>query len=231
MVKKEEDLNKRIHIIRKLLAQEAVSFNEARELVGMDEYNARMLFGSENEDKFIKTSLDGAWLIKSQVFEDERGFFLEPYSKRKFEKLGIDMEFLQDNHSKSVEKGVLRGLHFQKPPHTQSKLVRVTKGAAYDVMVDLRKTSKTYGKWEAFHLNNRNKLSLFVPKGFAHGFCTVENDTEFMYKVDSFYVPESEDGIIWNDETLGIQWPTDKPILSAKDSKLQQFKQFKSPFR
>lgn len=179
---------------------------------------------------FQKTSFQDAWLIRPQVFRDKRGFFLESFSKKKFEVAGIDARFVQDNHSMSVEKGVLRGLHFQKPPHSQAKLVRVTKGSVYDVIVDLRKDSETYGKLEGFNLSENNSLILFIPKGFAHGFCTLENNTEFMYKTDEYYAPESDSGIIWNDPTLNIKWPTENPILSDKDQKLQEFKDFNSPF-
>lgn len=177
-----------------------------------------------------ETSLKGAYLIKPDVFQDERGFFVETYSRSKFEEMGIDAEFVQDNHSMSVKKGVLRGLHFQLPPHAQSKLVRATKGAVYDVIVDLRKDSPTFGKWEGFELSAENFLMLFVPRGFAHGFCTLQDNTEFQYKCDNLYAPGKEDGLLWNDPTLGIKWPVEDPILSEKDAKAQLFKDFNSPF-
>jgi dTDP-4-dehydrorhamnose 3,5-epimerase len=181
--------------------------------------------------EFEKTTLEGAFLIKPKVFEDQRGFFLESYSKEKFKQAGIDADFVQDNHSMSTQKGVLRGLHFQKPPHAQTKLVRVTKGSVFDVVVDLRKDSKTFGKWEGFKLSAENKLMLLVPRGFAHGFCTLENNTEFMYKVDGFYAPEADSGIIWNDSRLNIKWPLQRePIVSEKDAKLQTFEKLNSPF-
>jgi dTDP-4-dehydrorhamnose 3,5-epimerase len=180
--------------------------------------------------EFTKTTLEGAFLIKPRVFDDERGFFTETYSKKKFLDAGIDADFVQDNHSMSVTKGVLRGLHFQNPEHTQAKLVRVTKGSVYDVIVDLRKNSPTYGKWEGFELSSQNYYMLFVPKGFAHGFCTLEDYTEFQYKCDDFYHPESEGAIIWNDSTLNIYWPIENPILSVKDAKAQKFSDFNSPF-
>jgi len=134
-----------------------------------------------------KTTLEGAFLITLRVFDDERGFFTETYSKREFTEKGIDADFVQDNHSMSVTKGVLRGLHYQNPPNAQAKLVRVTKGAAYDVIVDLRKDSPTFGKWEGFELTDNNHRMLFVPRGFAHGFCTLEDYTEFQYKCDNLY--------------------------------------------
>jgi dTDP-4-dehydrorhamnose 3,5-epimerase len=130
----------------------------------------------------------------------------------------------------SVNKGVLRGLHYQNPPVAQAKLVRVIKGAVYDVIVDLRKGSPTYGKWEGFELTANNYLMLFVPRGFAHGFCTLEDYTEFQYKCDNIYTPKSEGAIAWNDPDLNIYWPIENPILSEKDSKAQKFADFKSPF-
>ena len=180
--------------------------------------------------KIEKTTLEGAFLITLKVFDDERGFFAETYSKKQFIEMGIDADFVQDNHSMSVTRGVLRGLHFQSPPNAQAKLVRVTKGAAYDVIVDLRRDSKTFGKWEGFELTDNNHRMLFVPRGFAHGFCTLEDYTEFQYKCDNLYAPESEGAIIWNDPTLKIYWPIENPILSDKDAKAQEFKTFISPF-
>jgi len=180
--------------------------------------------------EFIKTSLKDAYLIKPQVWNDERGFFLESYSEKKFKEAGIEADFVQDNHSMSVTKGVLRGLHFQNGEDVQAKLVRVIKGAVYDVIVDLRKDSETYGKWEGFELTANNFLMLYVPRGFAHGFCTLEDYTEFQYKCDNFYAPQNEGGIIWNDPDLNIYWPVESPILSEKDGKNQFFRDFNSPF-
>jgi len=180
--------------------------------------------------KIEKTTLEGAYLIKPNVFNDERGFFMETYSKQKLAEAGIVADFVQDNHSMSVTKGVLRGLHFQAGENVQAKLVRVTKGTVYDVIVDLRNDSPTFGKWEGFELSQLNGWELFVPRGFAHGFCTLEDYTEFQYKCDNYYAPESEGAIIWNDPTLKIYWPIENPILSEKDSKAQEFKNFVSPF-
>ena len=180
--------------------------------------------------EFQKTSLKDVFLIKTRVFDDERGFFMENYAKNKFKEAGIDVDFVQDNHSMSVTKGVLRGLHFQIGEKAQAKLVRVTRGAAYDVVVDLRKNSPTFGKWEGFELAADNFLMLFVPRGFAHGFCTLEDYTEFQYKCDNFYAPESEGGLLWNDPDLKIYWPIKDPILSDKDQKHPPFKDFNSPF-
>ena len=177
-----------------------------------------------------ETTLKDAYIIKPKVFQDERGFFMETYSKQKLDDLGIKADFVQDNHSMSVTKGVLRGLHFQKPPYTQAKLVRVTKGAVYDVVVDMRKDSPTFGKWEGFELTANNFHMLFVPREFAHGFVTLEDYTEFQYKCDNYYNVESEGGIIWNDPTLNIFWPIKDVILSEKDKKHPEFKDIVSPF-
>ena len=178
---------------------------------------------------FIKTKLAGSFLIEPKTFEDQRGFFLESYSKKIFEENGINDDFIQDNHSLSVEKGVLRGLHFQLSPNAQSKLVRVVAGSGFDVIVDLRKDSKTFGQWQGFELSAKNKKMLYVPRGFAHAFCTLEENTEFVYKVDNFYAPESDSGIIWNDRTLAIDWPIEgEPVISEKDGKLQTFEEFKA---
>ncbi len=180
--------------------------------------------------EFIKTTLKDAYLIKPQVFGDNRGFFLESYSKKKFEKEGIGAEFVQDNHSKSEKKGTLRGLHFQLPPYTQAKLIRVVKGKILDVIVDLRRDSETFGQWEGFELSSQNFQMLFVPQGFAHGFITLENDTEVLYKADNFYEPESEGGIAWNDPDLKINWPLKNPILSERDTKWPNLKNLDNPF-
>ncbi|EKD58757.1 MAG: RmlC [uncultured bacterium] len=177
-----------------------------------------------------ETKFKDAFLITPDVFQDERGFFMEPYSQKKLSALGIEADWVLDCHSMSVTKGVLRGLHFQKPPYTQAKLVRVTKGAVYDVIVDLRKDSPTFGKWEGFELRDDNFQMLFIPRGFAHGFCTLVDYTEFQYKCDNHYTPESEGGLIWNDPDLKIYWPVTEPILSKKDSEAQAFKDFNSPF-
>ena len=180
--------------------------------------------------EFIATKFDGAFIVKPIVHSDDRGFFLESYSSRDFMKAGLSINFAQDNHSMSVEPGVLRGLHFQKPPMTQSKLVRAIKGAIFDVIVDLRKNSPTFGQWESFELSDTNFLSLFVPHGFAHGFCTLAARTEVMYKVDNFYSPEHDSGIRWDDPTLGIPWPNKHPVLSGKDKLLPFFGDSSFPF-
>lgn len=181
--------------------------------------------------EFIKTDLKDVYLIQPKVFSDTRGFFLESFSSRSFSENGIKCVFVQDNHSKSIPKGVLRGLHFQKPPYTQSKLIRVIKGVILDVVVDLRKSSPTYGQWRSFELSEANFAMLFVPTGFAHGFLTLQPNTEVQYKVDNFYAPNHDSGIRWNDPVLNINWPITDPILSDKDGKLPFFSDFESPFQ
>ena len=180
---------------------------------------------------FQKTIFADAWIAKPRVFRDERGFFLESYSKKAFAQIGLDgVEFVQDNHSLSRAKGVLRGLHFQLPPHTQTKLIRVTRGAIFDVVVDLRRSSPTFGKWQGFELSPADFAMVVVPRGFAHGFCTLMEDTEVQYKVDTLYAPSHDSGIRWNDPDIGVSWPVNDPVLSDKDRKLPLFREFVSPF-
>ncbi|MFD0673654.1 dTDP-4-dehydrorhamnose 3,5-epimerase [Cohnella sp. GCM10027633] len=169
--------------------------------------------------KMYETKLQGIFLIEPTVFGDNRGFFMESYNAERFNRHGISMTFVQDNHSLSVEKGVIRGMHYQLAPMAQTKLVRVTVGAIYDVVVDIRVDSPTFGQWEGFELSVDNKLQLLVPAGFAHGFCTLVPNTEVQYKVDCRYSLEHDRGIAWDDPAIGIEWPTDSPILSAKDSR------------
>ena len=170
--------------------------------------------------EFIKTEIKDVILIKLKVFGDSRGFFMETYKKSDFERAGIDTDFVQDNHSKST-KGVLRGLHFQKEPFAQGKLVRCIRGKIFDVAVDMRRDSSTFGKWVGFELSEDNKLMLWIPKGFAHGFLTLSEEAEVIYKVSGGeYAPDYEAGIRWNDPDIGIKWPLDgEPILSEKDKK------------
>ena len=177
-----------------------------------------------------QTGLEGLLVLTPKVFEDERGFFLESYNETVFTRLGLTVHFVQDNHARSEQAGVLRGLHFQRPPFAQSKLVWVTRGAVYDVAVDMRADSSTYGQWFSCRLDERNRKRLFVPHGFAHGYMTLEPGTEFQYKVDNFYSPEHDGGIRWNDPDLYISWPDQQPILSAKDTVLPFLRDFVSPF-
>ena len=166
-------------------------------------------------------------IIELQLFEDDRGFFYESYNKKNLDK---NIVFVQDNESKS-NRGVIRGLHFQKPPHAQTKLVRCVSGEILDIAVDLRKNSKTYGKSFSIELSSENNKQLFVPKGFAHGFQVLSETAIVNYKVDEYYNLDSDSGLIWNDKDLSINWSIDvKPILSVKDLKLMSFRELKSPF-
>ena len=182
--------------------------------------------------KFIKTKIEGLIIIEPKVFGDARGYFLESYNQKKFEEVVGKTSFLQDNESKS-SKGVLRGLHFQKPPFEQAKLVRCIEGEVLDVAVDIRKKSKTYGKHVSVLLSGENKRQLFVPRGFAHGFAVLSNTATFAYKVDNFYAPESDAGIRYDDIELGIDWGLKEEDihLSQKDENLILFKDLDSPFK
>jgi dTDP-4-dehydrorhamnose 3,5-epimerase len=167
---------------------------------------------------YEKLALSEVVLFTPKVFGDERGFFFESFSEREFvEATGLDYRFVQDNHSRSV-KGVLRGLHYQTPPHAQGKLVRVVQGAVFDVAVDIRKSSPNFGKWVGLMLSADNKQQLWIPPGFAHGFVTLTDTAEFLYKTTEFYAPQSERCISWNDPNIGVDWHyADEPLLSAKD--------------
>ena len=173
--------------------------------------------------------IEGLLLIKPAVFSDERGLFYETYSSNKYNAHGIPSSFAQDNESIS-KKNVLRGLHFQLPPHDQGKLVRVIKGAAIDVAVDIRKQSPTYGKYIMVELTEENKHQFWIPSGFAHGFLSLADETIFSYKCTNLYNRESESGLLWNDKDLNIQWNIENPIVSEKDIQLAPFNSFNSPF-
>ena len=181
--------------------------------------------------KRVETGIKDLVVIEPTVFGDDRGFFMETYSKKDFQEIGLNMEFVQDNHSKS-KKGVFRGLHFQTQM-SQGKLVRVTAGSVLDVAVNLRRDSNTFGKWYVVELSAANKRQFYVPEGFAHGFITLEDNTEFLYKCTNYYAPEFDSGIIWNDKDLNINYEfekygisIDEILLSEKDQKLQSFKEF-----
>jgi len=177
---------------------------------------------------FIKTAINGVIVIEPKVFDDPRGFFYESYRKKLFVQNGIKDDFVQDNVSSSA-KGVLRGLHFQIAPRAQAKLMRVLRGSVYDVAVDIRPRSKTFGKFFSILLSADNRKMLYIPKGFAHGFCVLEEGTEFMYKVSDYYSPEHERGVLWSDPGLAIPWPKlDRAfILSEKDKKYPNLKDIK----
>ena len=179
--------------------------------------------------KINKTFIEDLLIFEPQLFKDERGFFYESYNKKNLDKV-VNVVFVQDNESKS-NKGVIRGLHFQPPPYAQTKLIRCISGNILDVALDLRTSSKTYGKFFSIELSSENNKQLFVPKGFAHGFQVLSETAIVNYKVDNFYNPKSDSGIIWNDKDLSIDWNFDlKPILSVNDLKLMSFRELKSPF-
>ena len=170
-------------------------------------------------------------LIEPARHSDHRGFFAETYSRREYLELGIEAVFVQDNHSLSREIGTLRGLHFQAPPHAQAKLIRCGRGAIFDVAVDLRRGSPTYGHWEGYELTAENGYQLYVPVGFAHGFVTLEPDSEIVYKCSDYYASETEGAVLWNDPDVGIDWPTEAdPILSDKDATAPLLADLESPF-
>jgi dTDP-4-dehydrorhamnose 3,5-epimerase len=175
--------------------------------------------------KLIKTKIKDLYIIEPRVFEDDRGYFFESYNQKKFDEvLGSTYDFVQDNESKS-SYGVIRGLHYQLAPNSQAKLVRVIQGTVYDVAVDLRKSSPTFGEWVGVELSGENKKQFLIPRGFAHGFSVLSESVVFTYKCDNFYNPDSESGIIWNDATLGIDWKIKEKdvVVSEKDGKMLGF--------
>ena len=180
--------------------------------------------------KITKTKLDGVVIIEPDVFGDNRGFFMESWNKKKMEEAGLFYDFVQDNHSKSTVKGTLRGIHFQKGEKAQAKLVRCVKGAVFDVAVDLRRNSQTFKQWVGVELSEENKKQLLIPRGFGHGFETLTDDVEFLYKADNYYAPEADAGIRWNDPDVGVEWRIENPILSEKDKKNPFLKDCKKLF-
>lgn len=172
---------------------------------------------------FIKSDIADCIIVEPRSFGDSRGFFMESYKKSEFAANGINVDFRQDNHSFST-KNVLRGLHYQKSPAAQAKLVRVIKGAVWDVAVDIRKSSPTYRKWISVELSEQNNRMFFIPEGFAHGFLALTDEVHLMYKCSNEYAPECDAGIIWNDPELGIKWPVETPLLSDKDARLPLLK-------
>ena len=170
--------------------------------------------------KVTPTAIPGLLILEPKVFGDERGFFMESFNQKAFsEAVGFEVNFVQDNHSRSA-KGVLRGLHYQRPPHAQGKLVRVTRGSVFDVAVDVRANSATYGKWVAAELSEQNHRQMWIPPGLAHGFLVTSDSADFLYKTTDYYVPQAEGCVRWDDPTLGIDWPLNGmlPALSAKDA-------------
>lgn len=181
--------------------------------------------------EIIKTNIEGVVIIEPRIFKDDRGYFFESFSQREFEEKVCKTTFVQDNESKS-SYGVLRGLHFQKPPFAQSKLVRVIKGAVLDVVVDIRKGSPTFGQYVSVELTGENHRQFFIPRGFAHGFSVLSEEVIFQYKCENFYSPQSEGAIAWNDPDLNIDWriPAEKVVLSEKDSKHPRLKDWQNVF-
>ena len=181
--------------------------------------------------EIIKTNIEGVVIIEPRIFKDDRGYFFESFSQREFEEKVCKTTFVQDNESKS-SYGVLRGLHFQKPPFAQSKLVRVIKGAVLDVAVDIRKGSLTFGQYVSVELTGENHRQFFIPRGFTHGFSVLSEEVIFQYKCDNFYSPQSEGAIAWNDPDLNIDWriPAEKVVLSEKDSKHPRLKDWQNVF-
>lgn len=179
----------------------------------------------------VKTDVEDVLIIEPKVFGDHRGWFTETYSKEKFNELGVHIDFIQDNHSFSAQKGTLRGLHFQLNPKAQTKLVRCTKGKILDVAVDLRAGSPTYKEWITVELTEENKKQLLIPKGFAHGFLTLTDDVEVQYKVDEYYSPENDRSIRFDDPEIGVVWGIDSPILSDKDLNAPLLKESDANFK
>ena len=181
--------------------------------------------------KMHSTRLMGVILIAPKRFGDHRGFFAETYSQRSYFAAGVDASFVQDNHSLSAAVGTVRGLHFQAPPHAQAKLVRCGRGAIFDVAVDIRRGSPTYGHWAGYTLSAENGAQLYIPVGFAHGFATLAPDSEIIYKCSDYYAPETEGALRWDDPDIGIKWPlTSAPVLSGKDAAAPLLAGFNSPF-
>ena len=182
--------------------------------------------------KITRTKIKDLIIIEPNIYKDERGYFIESFNKKKYDELNINTDFAQDNESKST-KGVLRGLHFQKPPYDQSKLVRCIQGKVLDVAVDIRTNSKTYGQHFSIILSDKNKKQFYIPKGFAHGFIVLSDHAIFSYKVDNDYSPNHDCGILWNDLDLNIDWKLNNinPIISKKDSSLSTFKELKKYFK
>jgi dTDP-4-dehydrorhamnose 3,5-epimerase len=174
--------------------------------------------------------LDGTYQIVLAPHYDERGYFMRVWDEQLSRRHGLTTAWVQENQSLSRRKDIIRGLHFQKPPHAETKLIRVAAGAILDVFVDLRKGSPTYGQWDSLELSSENRRVVYIPRGFAHGFCTLTEEALVVYKVDAYYAPESEGGLRWDDEVLRINWPTHDPLMSDRDKRLPSFKEFVSPF-
>lgn len=180
--------------------------------------------------EIIQTKLEGVYVLIPKVFEDRRGFFMESWSRKTMEEAGLHYDFVQDNHSLSTGKGTLRGIHFQKGDKSQAKLVRCVRGAVLDVAVDLRHDSPTYRQWAGVELSEENKKQFLIPRGFGHGFVTLTDEVEFLYKADNVYAPEADGGIRWNDPDIGVEWNITDPILSDRDQKNPFLKEIEPVF-
>lgn len=180
---------------------------------------------------FIKGKIEGTYIIELKPIIDTRGFFMRAFDKKIFAKHGLDRDWVQENHSRSEQKGTIRGLHFQMQPYSETKLIRCIKGSVLDVFADLRLNSPTFGQWDSVVLSEENKKYAYVPRGFAHGFRTLTDISEVLYKVDSIYKPEYEIGLIWNDNDLNIDWNIENPVLSEKDRKNITLKEFISKYK
>ena len=181
--------------------------------------------------EITERKIKGVFEVSLKPILDKRGFFMRTFDDFIFESKGLKREWVQENHSRSEEKGIIRGLHFQLPPFTETKMIRCIKGAILDVFVDLREGSETFGKWDAVELSEENKKALYIPRGFAHGFCTLTDVSEVVYKVDNYYSKESECGLLWDDKDINIDWPFDKPTLSDKDQENITISEFKNKYK
>ncbi|HNX01107.1 MAG TPA: dTDP-4-dehydrorhamnose 3,5-epimerase [Candidatus Cloacimonadota bacterium] len=180
--------------------------------------------------KIVEMSLAGVFRIELDPRTDDRGFFVRTYDRQIFKDHGLSTDWQQESHAYSKQKGIIRGLHLQLPPFTETKLVMVIKGAILDAFVDVRPESPTYGKWDSILLTESNYHCLYLPRGFAHSYCTLEDNCDVVYKMDNIYNPQFEAGIIWNDPNIAIQWPVSNPVVSAKDLKLPTFEEFKKQY-
>jgi len=170
--------------------------------------------------------IKGVFEVQLEPITDRRGFFMRAYDENIFKEYGLHRHWVQESHSLSVERGTIRGFHFQFPPYAETKLIRVVTGEILDIFVDLRKGSSTFGEWGNIHLSGENKKMIYIPRGFAHGFCTLSPECYVIYKVDNYYSPENEGGLIWNDSDLQVEWPVSDPVLSSRDARAQTFKEF-----
>lgn len=180
--------------------------------------------------KVVEHKIKGVFEIRAEPIVDDRGFFMRTYDKPLFEEAGLDRQWVQENHSRSEQKGIIRGLHLQLHPYAETKLVRCIIGRILDVFVDLREGSATFGQWGAIELSAEKKNIAYIPRGFAHGFCSLVKGSEVIYKVDNYYAPDYEVGLLWNDPELNIDWPVKKPILSKKDQKNMTLKEYKGKY-